>query len=68
MKIAIKVKFKGQPDWQVVAKTARQSANENVTNCQIFLWCSSCSQENWFIVFCYLDTRIVPGTRKKKEN
>lgn len=66
MKIAIKVKFKGEADWQVVAKTASQSAKESVTNCRIFLWCSSCSRENGLVVFCYLDTKILPGTRKKK--
>lgn len=68
MKIAVKVKFKGEGDWQVVVEEARQSANESVTNCQIFLWCSSCSQENGLVVFCYLDTKILPGTRKIKEN
>lgn len=68
MKIAIKVKFKGEADWQVVAKTASQSAKESVTNFQIFLWCSSCSRENGLVVFCYLDTKILPGTTKKKNS
>lgn len=68
MKIAIKVKFKGEADWQVVAKTASQSAKESVTNFQIFLWCSSCSRENGLVVFCYLDTKILPGTTEKKNS
>lgn len=50
MKKAIKVKF--EADWQVVAKTARQSAKESVTNCQVCLWCFSCSEENQLVVFC----------------
>lgn len=63
LKIAINVKF--EADWQVVTKIARESAKESVTNCQVCLWCFSCSQENWLVVFCYLDTKVLPGTRKK---
>jgi len=64
MKIAIEVEF--EADRQVVAEIASQSAKGSVTHCQVCLWCFSCSHENGLVVFCYLGTKILSGTRKKK--